>query len=384
MGKQVVLVTRYFPPHSNVDSNAVYDLIEAFLREDSSIEIHVVTTANSYKADIKLRKYRDEVLSRVKVHQIKSITAGAGSRFRKLFFGLMEGFRLVRYAKQLRIEPVITLTNPPLISFWAMTLLRDRRLIYWSFDLFPDAFAADGLLKKQGWVYHLLHRLTYRFPPYAIMALGEQQFTYLKSKFGRKEIKKFLLPCGIHEQKPEANPPEWYRKDKINIAYIGNIGKAHSAEFLKNFISVVNDHPDIHFFMTIYGFHADEIMRFLADGDFKNVLLVESIPQSQMAWVDVHLVSLQETWTHISVPSKAVTAVCSGSALWFHGSKESDTWKMFEECSYNSGASRDSIRYTMEKVKVSELKKRKEHADKMAQELRALERFTINDLIGEF
>lgn len=384
MHKQIVIITKYFVPHSNVDTNAVYDLIVKFLAEDPKIDIHVVTSGSNYKIDIKLREFKEQILKRITVHQTKTIKIQTKSNIKKFIFGLIEGFQLIKKAKSLNIDTIITLSNPPLIIALANNLLKSKKLFYWSFDLYPDAFVSDGILSKRSKSYQLLDRLTYKFSPYGILALGENQFRYLKNKFRSNSIKKILLPCGIHNIKKAKVEPKWHHKDKINIAYVGNIGKAHSAKFLKNFIRVAEKYDQIHFFLTIYGFHAEEIRQYISENGFQNVRFTESVPQNEMGYIDIHLVSLNESWTHVSVPSKAVSAVCSGSAIWFNGSKESDTWKMFETCSYYSNNNISEIEENLSQLNHLDVIRKKERANNIALQLIELECQSIKELIQEF
>lgn len=383
MYKQVVLITKYFVPYSNVDTNAVYDLITRFLAEDPQMDIHVVTSASNYKTDIKLREFDEKILNKITVHHVKALQVHSESKYRKMLYGLHEGFRLVKKAKNLNIETVITLSNPPLIIAWATHLLRNRNLIYWSFDLYPDAFAADGILKKKSLVYLFFEKITYKISPRGLLALGQSQFDHLKEKFQNPRVKKFLLPCGIHAEHKTEQKPAWYNENKINIAYVGNIGKAHSAEFLKNFIKLADKYEDIHFFLAIYGYHAKEIKQHVSLNSLQNIHFTDRVAQNEMAYIDIQLVSLNESWTHISVPSKAVSAVCSGSTLWYNGSKASDTWQMFQSCSYYSGDNEYGIDKILAGLNHKDVKSKKTKAKKIARELVELESKTIRDLTCE-
>lgn len=384
MPKQLAIVTKYFAPYSNVDSNAVYDLICLLLEKDPELDIHIVTSASNYKTNIKLREFDERVLSRTTIHHIKNPAADFDSKFLKLLFGIVEGFRLVKYAKKLNIESVITLTNPALIIFWALRLLKDRKLIYWSFDLYPDAFVADGLVKETNPIYRWVERMTYKRSPYGILALGDQQFGYLADKFGDRTIRKFLLPCGIHSVRKSKETPIWYHPEKINLAYIGNIGKAHSVEFLKNAVKSASQKESIHLILSIYGFHAEEIRRFIDDQQINNITITQSVKQSEMAYVDVHLVSLNHSWTHISVPSKAVSAVCSGGAIVFNGSKESDVWQMFIESSSYVTTELDSIDKVLGALTVESVQKQRVVSAETAKQLLATEKETVEELVSAF
>lgn len=61
---------------------------------------------------------------------------------------------------------------------------------------------------------------------------------------------------------------------------------------------------------------------------FSHIKVYDKIPMEWMNLIDVHIVTLEEHWTHICVPSKALTAISNSSTVLFLGSKKSDTWQM--------------------------------------------------------
>ncbi len=64
------------------------------------------------------------------------------------------------------------------------------------------------------------------------------------------------------------------------------------------------------------------------------IIIVKSVPRNQLGFIDVHLVSLVKSWTHVAVPSKAVSSVCSGSPIAFCGDQSSDNWRLLQEAAW--------------------------------------------------
>ena len=145
MGKEVVVITRYFFPNKAVDSEAVYQMIKGLLAVDGSLKITVVTTNKMYKSQVLATQVDQSILNNIKVHQIESVTKETHSKVLTLLYNLIEGFRLVSAAKKTNIKNIISLTNPPLIALWCTLMLKKRNFFYWSFDLFPDAFVGDNI-----------------------------------------------------------------------------------------------------------------------------------------------------------------------------------------------------------------------------------------------
>jgi hypothetical protein len=79
--------------------------------------------------------------------------------------------------------------------------------------------------------------------------------------------------------------------------------------------------------------HAERVKIFAKQ--FSCVELIENgLPQEHLAFIDVHLVSLNSSFTHIAVPSKSVTAISCGRPILFCGNEESDNWHMFQKAGW--------------------------------------------------
>ncbi|MEO5892869.1 MAG: hypothetical protein ABIQ31_21645 [Ferruginibacter sp.] len=338
MAREVVIITRYFLPNVNVDSDAVYKMVQGLKENNDGIKIHIVTTESKYKTDVNDdSKYSLELLKDVKIYKIKSVFSKPASAVTKLLSDLIEGYKLVVRARKLNLPNIVSLSNPPLIAMWHSLLLKKYNFFYWSFDIFPQAFVSDQIVKSGSAIYQVLKKNTYRNAPKSIIALGENQFDFLQETYN-KPINKIILPCGIHNEQLNVNQPLPFWKDagSIIIGYLGNLGRPHSITFLKNVITAVANRSNFKLILSVYGYHSEELHKHLDLTKSNNIFLVDFIDKSQLGLIDVHLVSLMESWANISVPSKAVSAVCSGGALWYCGPGAVDTWSMFKECSFKT------------------------------------------------
>jgi hypothetical protein len=114
------------------------------------------------------------------------------------------------------------------------------------------------------------------------------------------------------------------------------MGEAHDPEFLIQLIQRMD--PNKHIcLLSLYGAKAERILSSVQR--HPAVQLIDHIPQSYLPYIDIHLVSLLPEWTHICVPSKAVSAICSGKAIAFQGDIHSDIWQMFNKAAFYVDAS---------------------------------------------
>jgi hypothetical protein len=228
---------------------------------------------------------------------------------------------------------MITLSDPPLLNYWVAVRCQRRGIpwIYWAMDIYPEAFVAAGLAKKDGFFYRFLKRELLRFRPQHLIALGSQQSEYLRKQAGL-EVLTSILPCGVDYIERAANPPTWLPSgQKIIFGYIGNMGQAHDPRFVELVIAAL-DAERHHFILSAYGIHAARVHAYAEA--FGHVTVLPMVEPEQLGFIDIHLASLAPAWDHICVPSKAVSAVCAGSSLLLCSSEEGDNWQLLKEASW--------------------------------------------------
>ncbi len=250
----------------------------------------------------------------------------------KLLNMLIDGYMLVKKSKKTPSDLVICTSSPPLLPMWAsMLLARKKKWAFWSLDLFPEGFVSANTLRKTNLIYRFLLKKTYKNPPDLLIALGEEQAKHIQQHYSAK-VPVLILPAGVslEEEKVavEDEKPTWYNAGVINLGYFGNIGQAHNPDFIKQMIEV-SAYLGFQFIFSAYGIHAEEMKKFARK--FKHVVILENgIPQEHLKYIDVHLVTLRSSWTHVAVPSKAVTAISLGCPIIFCGNERSDNWQMFK------------------------------------------------------
>jgi hypothetical protein len=385
-GKQeIIIVTKYFAPVNVVDSNSVYDLCRKLLEIDLNLKIHVVTTSINYKSNVKLRDFDALTLGKLSIYRVNHIAILTKYSFFRILADISTGFLLALKARKLSKNTIISLSNPPLINTWCALLLRKKKYIYWSFDIFPEALFASNLIGANSLLGKCIRWCTYVQAPKAIIAMGPKQFEYLNSCYAKNSIEKVILPCGIHDFLPSDQIPEWFLNDRIIVGYIGNLGKAHSKDFLLNVIKEISVNDKYLLIISIYGDSSKEVINTIHENNqLGNIKIVQFVNQSELVYIDIHLVSLLENWTNISVPSKAVSAVCSNSALWFNGSRESDTFNLFEKCSYYSNSDQESVSEVLKSITKDDISRKRFAAIKIAKKLQIIEQESINKLYSLF
>ncbi len=251
-----------------------------------------------------------------KLHTLSSIYDGK-SKILKQLAGFLDGFTLIRKAKNIdKDTTIIVMTSPPLLPFWASMLLKsgtplggtppERKWALWSMDLFPEAFVAIGMIAEKNAVYQWFLKKTYKNAPNKLIALGRKQAGVIQEKY-KNTMNKTILPCGvIFHQTYESQLPEWRKEDnKVYFGYCGNLNDAHNEDFLIEFIKAF-DPEKHHLVLALYGKKAKSVLEFAKN--YAGITVLPNVPRSQLNFLDVHLVSLLTKYTHLMIPSKAVSA----------------------------------------------------------------------------
>ncbi|MEM8525355.1 MAG: hypothetical protein AAGG68_12010 [Bacteroidota bacterium] len=324
MTKKITFLTRHYPPNPNINGESVRDMVK-YLEEEFQIESRVICIDRKAEGGGANRQPAGEVL------RLKTPYQGENALLRFFTF-LYDGFILTKKALQYKDTLIICTTSPPLLPFWASLMFGKKiQWALWSLDLFPEGFYATGMIRKENLFYKWVLKRTYKNKPNFLIALGEEQAKHLQSVYKAK-VPYELLPCGVffYQNKSET-PPDWYESDKLYFGYCGNINDAHNPEIIKGVIDALD--PAKHrIVLALYGNKAAEVKAY-AEGK-AGVILVDRVPREQLHFIDIHIVTLLKKWTHIAVPSKAVSAIFMGGSLLFCGSEQSDNWQMFKEAGW--------------------------------------------------
>lgn len=323
---KVIIVNRHYPPNPGITGESAWDLAK-YLIEKYQIEVHIIHIEGNDDGGGELRKPIGNL------HTLVSLYEGKNKLLKQLA-SFFDGFLMIRKAKNIdATATIIAMTSPPLLPFWASMMLKKRRWAFWSMDLFPEAFVAIGMVSEKNFFYRWFLKKTYQNFPQKLIVLGRKQAEFILEKY-KKNLNQTILPCGvIFHQTYESILPEWKKAndDKIYFGYCGNLNDAHNEYFLIEFIKAFNPAKH-HLILALYGKKAEKILEFAQN--IEGITILPNVPRSQLNFIDVHLVSLLSKYTHLMIPSKAVSAIAAGGTMLFCGSKESDNWDLLQEAAW--------------------------------------------------
>lgn len=378
----VTIVDRNYPPNKSVIAESASDLAKHLINE--GFDVNVVHTDGDYQgggADGKIVGNR---------YKVPSVYSGK-QKILRLISSLIEGYFLINKARKISTGTIIVMTSPPLLNFWASVLLKKKKhpWIYWSMDVYPQAFLSAGLIKEDSAIYKYFYKKTYEYAPKALISLGDIQAKYLEGHY-KKELPKAILPCGVflNNQNGSAKhveKPEWKKDDgKLYYGYIGNLGEAHSVSFLKQVIDSI--HPEKHrLILVLYGSKAHIVKKYLKEVSNEGIVLLDFVQREQLKYIDVHLVSLEPTWVNLCVPSKMVSAVHNGSIFLFYGIKECDSWSYLQKAGWlveKGDNESEQIKKYLKELTLEQVEEKKAEAKDMPELLHSNTVKAYADIVG--
>lgn len=361
--KKVSIINKYGPSSKAITGRNAKEIADYLYL--NNFEVTYICLRSQYKSEAaEANNYEEQF----KVKELRNYYKGGTSLWR-LLWGFIDGFRLWLASFKQQADIVIVLTDPPLLIFWFQLLRKfsNRKLFYWTMDIYPDAFAAGKYIKPANFFYRFFSSIIYGRLPDLIIALGDKQLEFLEKKF-RHHVAHVILPCGIIETNAN-NGSSSNCNGKITFGYGGNIGEAHDADFLISLIKQLD--PEKHeIILSLYGSKAAYVKQQIQNTEvvqYKDFLNFKDI-----ASIDVNIATILPEWNHICVPSKAVTAICCGSSLLLNGTKETDAWNMFKNASWLIEADKNyesEIKTTIDVITIDEIFTKRVKAKELSKNL---------------
>ena len=237
----------------------------------------------------------------------------------------------------------VVLTDPPFMVAiaWVAKLFgnADRKVYWWTMDLYPESLAAGGILRSDGVTYRLLRCLNEMGLRSAagVVCLGTRQRQRLESYSHWRNGAGFCLVVPPWDLRPiqrvnrSANLflQEYGWQEKRVALYAGNLGEAHTFKELLDAARYLEreGHSEWVFVFVVRGARRATLER--ESSGLANVTVLDYQPPGltgHMLWAaDVHLITMSAGWEGIVVPSKLYGVLQTEAPALFIGPEEADT-----------------------------------------------------------
>lgn len=233
-------------------------------------------------------------------------------------------------------DPMLSVVLHPALK----GLRRPLRLAHWAFDLYPEAFVANGMLRDNSLATRSLARAArwgYRHCDF-LADLGPCMRQRLDA-YPTYAQRQTLVPWALDE--PNTRPSRHnserhslFPGAALTLLYSGNLGRAHSYADVLRLLANLRDAPDIHFAFSIRGHRTEEVKQAAAGLASRTLRFADFCHESQLrhrlAAGDVHVVTLRDGWEGVVVPSKFFGALAAGRPVLFAGPRTSSVAQWIE------------------------------------------------------
>jgi len=231
-----------------------------------------------------------------------------------------------------RPDVILTGTDP-LFTVWLTPFLKwlrpQAKQVHWCFDLYPEAAAADGIIKERNALFRLVKGFMNR--GYGKCDLVVNIGSCMRERLEGYNVKKSatLTPWALEEsQTPlfmnQAERMSLFGDSELGLLYSGNFGRAHDFKLTFKLARWMGDKAG--FVYGVRGSRLNELKKAVTLED-ANIRFVDFAPterlSARLSAPDVHMVSLRPEWTGMVVPSKFFGALAAGRPILFEGSLDS-------------------------------------------------------------
>lgn len=223
-----------------------------------------------------------------------------------------------------RVDLVVTLTTPPLLSVVGtiMHRLRRSRHYIWEMDLFPDALVSLGALKERSLLTEILGVIAdySRSRSAGIIALGPCMRERL--------IKRGVCPERIHiaenwADSGQIEPMLCHEQSYLNVLYSGNLGLSHDIETIASTMEVLKNDSRFRFTFIGGGARRPALEACCRTRGINNVAFFPYRTRAQvgnsLASGDIGLVTMKDACVGTIVPSKVYGLMAAQRAVLFIG-----------------------------------------------------------------
>jgi len=332
---RVLLLNQCFYPDVVSTAQHLTDLATALSNRGHAVT--VLTSDRGYD-DPTLRFKRRERWEGITVIRIPSLSWGKNSKWKRAAnfssFLLLCAFRMLFLP---RVDTVVALTSPPLISFLAAlyALFTSARLYCWIMDLNPDEAIAAGWLKEKSITTRLLKRMMN-------YSLRRAEKVVVLDRFAKDRVR----AEGVAGERIAVLPP-WSHSDVVSysssgrqefrskhgldgkfvVMYSGNHSPCHPLDTLLEAALTLRDRSNVVFCFVGGGSEQEKVRRFSGQHQLANIKCLPYQPlaglSASLSAADLHAVVMGDPFVGIIHPCKVYNIMAIGSPMLYIGPEES-------------------------------------------------------------
>ena len=230
----------------------------------------------------------------------------------------------------------------------------------WAFDLYPEAIFVSS--KKD---FTLLKKILKPITNFCLKQLDVivdigPCMKSIYEDYNRKIKKVTLPPWSFVEPKSIKSPHKktralLFKNSKLTLLYTGTIGNAHEFDLFLDLARYLRiKEASINFCFAGFGNRFQDLKSKITEEDtniaFAGFVETDVELEQRLSSADIMLISLKQSWTGVSVPSKYFSALAIGKAVLFSGSTKSALSMWTKEYNLGFVLEKDNVKIIGDKL----------------------------------
>ena len=333
--KDVVFLCQYFYPEYITSARLPFDIANSLVYSG-----YQVGALCGYPKEY-LYHYdcpRNEVVNGIKIKRIKYFHKNRSKAFGRILNELSFTFlSLLRVGHLKDYKCVVVISDPPILPIVAIAAkkLFKTKIVFISYDIFPEIAIATKSIKENGLFSKFMNRLNRSFKRNLdkVVALTDEMKDFILAK--NLELNPGMIdviPNWATDRLKKGTEQKYYdmmgyRRDQFVVSYFGNLGTCQDIETLLEAAKLLKDNDEIQFLIAGHGNKILSTLKFIDENDLGNVQLLHFLEgedfKAALSVSSCCVVSLVEGLKGTCAPSKYYSYLSIGSAVISIGEPDS-------------------------------------------------------------
>ena len=346
---KIIIISQVFWPDESAGSQILTDLAEELIK--NGFKVDVITGGSAYE-NHNISYPREEDYRGIHIKRLRASWFGKSTKLGRTISFLIFNiklFFLLLFTRKGQYDLMISLSVPPLISFFGILVARLKRIkfLFWTMDLQPELAISSGYLKKESWFTKMLLLMgDYAYKKSdLIITLDKYMAGHIKKR-GAKEERVKVIPVWPAIDKIYSGNRlnnsfriEHGFTDKVVIMYSGNHSVVHPLDTLLNAALDLKNDPRFLFVFIGGGVRKNDVTNFIKKHFLSNVIQLPFQSRDKihlsLSSADIHAVVFGNGCTGYTHPSKIYSVLAIGRPILYVGPKQSYINDILNSCQGN-------------------------------------------------
>lgn len=326
---KILLLTQWFDPEPTFKGLAFAKELQK-----QGHDVEVLTGFPNYPSGkiydgYKLKLYQREEVEGVSILRVALYANHDSSALKRIFNYITFAFMAMIFGIfATKKADVIYAYHPPLtvgLAAICIKFFRRTPIVYDIQDMWPDTLKATGMLNNDR-ILNIVGRVcqfVYRFVDHLVVLCPGFKNILVDRGVPERKISVIYNWCdeiALQSALPLNDLYQGMMKDKFNIVFAGNMGKAQSLDTVVQSASALQHYSDIQFVLVGEGTETQLLKEIVQAEKITNVIFIPRMPMSQVGGVlkqaNVLLVHLKkDPLFEITVPSKTQAYMAMGKPI---------------------------------------------------------------------